>query len=576
MRYVALACDFDGTLASGGCVAEETLSALERFREDGRKLILVTGRELPDLFSVFSRPDLFDQIVAENGAVIYQPESKQERVLSKPPPDSFVQALKEGGVVPLSFGRVVVATRSPNETIVLSTIRELGLELQVIFNKGAVMVLPTGVNKATGLRAALEELELSPHNVVAVGDAENDHAFLNLSECSVAVGNALPALKEGADWVTENCNGSGVRELIAGILEDDLRHLNPHLVRHHLLVGMQDENREVRLPVYGLNLLIAGTSGAGKSSLARCLLEQVAEAGYQFCLVDPEGEYESFGGSVILGNKQRAPSIDEVSQVLHKPEANPVLNLVGLALEDRPDFLMALLPRLQELRLRFGRPHWIVIDEAHRMLRNDREIASILPKEMHGMILVTVEPNELAKPLLSTMDTVITLGKHPTDIQGLFKQALGNHFGILASSGNATEALFWSKRHEDSPYWIRPIASRADDRRHRRKYAEGDLAPANSFYFRGPENKLNLRAHNLILFIQLAEGVDDATWSYHLTRGDYSRWFGEMIKDEGLAEEAGRIEAIPALDPLESRRQIRAAIEQRYTLPSSSTWKEHL
>ena len=48
----------------------------------------------------------------------------------------------------------------------------------MIFNKGAVMILPSGVNKATGLAAALEELGLSPHNVVGVGDAENDHAFL--------------------------------------------------------------------------------------------------------------------------------------------------------------------------------------------------------------------------------------------------------------------------------------------------------------------------------------------------------------------------------------------------------------
>jgi HAD superfamily hydrolase (TIGR01484 family) len=108
-----------------------------------------------------------------------------------------------------------VATWHPNETVVLETIAELGLELQVIFNKGAVMVLPSGVNKATGLAAALHELDLSRHNVVGVGDAENDHAFLALCECSVAVANALPALAERCDLVTAAERGAGVEELAA-------------------------------------------------------------------------------------------------------------------------------------------------------------------------------------------------------------------------------------------------------------------------------------------------------------------------------------------------------------------------
>jgi hypothetical protein len=103
-------------------------------------------------------------------------------------------------------------------------------------------------------------------------------------------------------------------------------------------------------------------------------------------------------------------------------------------------------------------------------------------------------------------------------------------------------------------------------RRHQRKYAQGELGEDKSFYFRGPEGKLNLRAQNLVLFMQLADGLDDATWLYHLARGDYSRWFGEAIKDEELAAEAAHIEAQPNPDPAESRAHIRAAIEQRYTL----------
>ena len=125
-----------------------------------------------------------------------------------------------------------MATWHPFESIALEVIRELGLELQVIFNKDAVMVLPSGVNKATGLQAALNEMRLSAHNAVGVGDAENDHSFLAMCECSAAVANALPALKERADFVTSGSHGAGVEELIEKLLSEDLANLAPRLKRH--------------------------------------------------------------------------------------------------------------------------------------------------------------------------------------------------------------------------------------------------------------------------------------------------------------------------------------------------------
>ena len=178
MYYIALATDYDGTLAADGRVDEASVAALERLRGSGRKLILATGRELDDLERVFPRIDLFDRVVAENGALLYRPEDREEAPLAPPPPDRFVARLRERGVDPLSVGRVIVATWEPNEGVVFELLHELGLEHQVIFNKGAVMVLPPGVNKASGVAAALRDLGLSPHNVVGVGDAENDHAFL--------------------------------------------------------------------------------------------------------------------------------------------------------------------------------------------------------------------------------------------------------------------------------------------------------------------------------------------------------------------------------------------------------------
>ena len=231
MRYVALASDYDGTLAEDGNVSTQALEALERVRDSGRRLVLVTGRELDDLLRVFPRIGLFDRGVAENGALLYRPYTGEERLLGARPPDVFVEELRRRGVEGISVGRVIVATWEPYETTVLETIRDLGLELQVIFNKGAVMVLPEGVNKATGLVAALDDLGLSPHNTVGVGDAENDHAFLNLCGCAVAVANALPSLKERVDWVTDRPRGEGVQEVIEHLLDDDLASLCPRLRR---------------------------------------------------------------------------------------------------------------------------------------------------------------------------------------------------------------------------------------------------------------------------------------------------------------------------------------------------------
>jgi len=221
VRYLALASDYDGTLARDGLVDHETVESLRRLAATGRKLILVTGRQLGDVMEVFPESALFDAIVAENGAVLHRPHSQQTRALARPPTSHFVEALQRRGVTPLWTGQVVVATVQPNETVVLEVIRQLGLDLQVILNKGSVMVLPTSVDKATGLTSALDELGISAQNVVGIGDAENDQAFLAMCGCGVAVANALDALKAAANQVTRGEAGAGVREVIDSLIATD-------------------------------------------------------------------------------------------------------------------------------------------------------------------------------------------------------------------------------------------------------------------------------------------------------------------------------------------------------------------
>ncbi len=570
MRYFVLATDYDGTLAADGRVNDETIAALERLRLSGRKLILVTGRELDDLQRVFPQIDLFDCVVAENGALLYKPASRQEKPLGSQPPEEFIQALRNRHVDPLSVGRVIVATWHPNETTVLQTIRDLGLELQVIFNKGAVMILPSGINKAAGLSAALDEMKLSSHNVVGVGDAENDHAFLELCECSVAVANALPMVKERVDFVTNGSRSAGVVELIDKLLASDLSEIETQQQRHNILLGTREDGSQVQMAAYGSSILLAGTSGGGKSTLATAVLERIAEQKYQFCIIDPEGDYENFEDAVVLGDAKRSPRVEEVLDLLEQPHQNVIVNLLGIALADRPAFFAELLPQLQELRVRTGRPHWIVVDEAHHLMPSSWNPASLtLPQKLDGMMFITVHPDQMAPAALSLVDTMITVGKSPEQNIKQFCEVVGHCPPELAPQNlEPGEAIAWFRQTDTEPFRFRITPGHTERRRHVRKYAEGQLGQDKSFYFTGPEGKLNLRAQNLILFTQLAEGVDDETWLYHLQQGDYSRWFREAIKDESLAEEAQKVQETANGSASESRTAIKTAIEQRYTLPA--------
>jgi HAD superfamily hydrolase (TIGR01484 family) len=221
VQFSALATDYDGTIAQHGDVNDSTNAAMQRWKEAGRALILVTGREMPDLAKVYPFTNLFDRIVAENGALLYNPVTQEKKVLAAALPKEFVDCLRAKGVTPLSVGKVIVATQENYKGVVLEVIAELGLKLKIILNKGALMVLPHNVDKATGLLAALAELNIAAGDVASVGDAENDHVFLGISGYAVAVANAIPSLKKQVHYVTTASHGAGVEELIDKLLRND-------------------------------------------------------------------------------------------------------------------------------------------------------------------------------------------------------------------------------------------------------------------------------------------------------------------------------------------------------------------
>jgi HAD superfamily hydrolase (TIGR01484 family) len=569
VRYHALAADYDGTLAHHGMIDDLTWASLRRLRDSGRKLIMVTGRELDELLALLPHPEMFDRIVAENGGLLYCPATKAIKLLAQTPPREFADELMRRGVDRVAVGRVIVAAWEPHQDTILHVIHDMELELQVIFNKGAVMVLPTGVNKATGLSAALKELGLSVHNIVAVGDAENDHALITKAEFGVAVANALPSLKKHADLVTTGDHGAGVSQLIDRIVANDLAETPP--ARRSVLLGRaSDKNggHEIRLDPYATNAMICGTSGSGKSTLTTGLLERLAEAGYQFCILDPEGDYTSLEFAVVLGAPNRAPVVAEVMDMLRHPARNAVVNMLGIAVDHRPEFFAQLLPQLIELRTRTGRPHWLVVDEAHHMLPSTWQPIGELSLRPHGTLYVTVHPGSVAKPVIETINTLLVVGDHPDKTVKEFAK-VGEIKKVPSVNGDRLppgHTLLWQTSSKHA-HVVQAEPCKSERTRHSRKYVEGNLGPY-SFFFRGPDKRLNLKAHNLQLFVLLADGVDDDTWTHHLRKGEYSKWFRDNVKDPELAAAAEHVERDGKISAQASRAVIRKEIEKRYTLPA--------
>jgi len=562
MRYHVLATDYDGTLADQGWVKEEVVEKLRQLMASSRKAVLVTGREIKDLVEVFPSYKIFDYIIAENGALIHETATGKEQLLGPPPDAAFVQALKEKGVHPISVGKVIIATWEPYEQVVLDTIKASGIERQVIFNKGAVMILPSGINKATGLQTLLHSLHLSLHNTVSVGDAENDGALLLASESAVAVNNALPALKALSDWTTAASHGNGVIELMDSLIGNDLSALNERLSRHYLELGEGPDGRPFAICPYRSGILLSGVSGGGKTTFTISIIESLIGKGYQFCLIDPEGDYLELPDSVVLGNEHSLPSIDEIKELLKDPSQNLVICTLSIPLADRPSFIHRLMPALLDLRKRYGHPHWLLLDEAHHLVPSTGVCPDWLPDDFNNFVLISTSPHAISPSILSKAGMLITIGKDPLYPFEQFCRLLGLEIPAGIPSLAEGELCAWERDSPHPPYKVHFRLPHQLQQRHKKKYAQGDMGD-NSFIFTGREQQLHLRANNLIFFKHIAEGIDADTWSFHLQRHDYVKWFRDSIHDEELAK-AGE-EAEQMKDPGAGRKHILEFIAKKYT-----------
>jgi hypothetical protein len=358
-----------------------------------------------------------------------------------------------------------------------------------------------------------------------------------------------------------------VIELARLLMQHDMRGSGLTVPRVQPVLGVRSDATPLCLSPFE-TILITGSSGGGKSTVVTALLEQIGDLGFQFCVVDPEGDYSEFPNAVVVGDAKQEPRLGEVMGLLAKPEVSVIVNLLAIDPPERPRFFARFLPEIAKLRSEAGRPHWVVLDEAHHCLPAKWNPAPVtLPKEFPAAIAVTVHPDELSPHLLDIVSTVVGVGSGGLAAIELFCRA--SHWRTpdapaaepmldqmhILTRGNAIEL-------------IKPRKPKQKQKRHARKYALGELGEDKSFYFRGPDGALNLRAQNLSAFLQMAAGVDDRTWLHHLKGGEYTRWFRDAIKDEDLAEEASAVEADRALSAQESRARIKELIDRRYTAPA--------
>ena len=570
--FKAVAIDFDGTLAEGGPPSALVLSAVDSARSLGLRLLLVTGRTLPDLWQVF--PDVhdhFDVTVAENGAVLRAGDG--HRRLATPVDPELAKAL-QGRHIAVQLGEVILACDAVHDAAVFEEIRRLDLDCQLIRNRGALMVVPAGVTKASGLGAGLRELGLSAHSAIAIGDAENDLALLESCELGVAVANAVPVVKQRADLVLDQADGVGIAAFLEGPIVRGDQSMHPD--RWRIRLGMFDDGEPATLPSSQINVLVTGASQSGKSYLAGLITEQLIRLRYSVLVIDPEGDHVRLGelpDVLVVGGREGLPTPERLANLLGLRLGSVVADLSFLSREDANRYLRDVAPLVERQRLQKGAPHWVVVDEAHGTLGVGGGVAQYLAPGATGYLLVTYRPWELSREALGGVDAMIAVaGGQQSGISNIAKALAGfageDPAGVLARlEGAGPERALLASRGEGTRT-LRVGRRTTSHVRHWHKYATVEQPAHSRFYFRrGPGEGIVAVAGNLQEFHRELSHCDGAVVLHHARRHDFSRWIQGVFRDSVLAATIEAIEAEASATGASSnsiRNELLSAIEARY------------
>ncbi|HUH68901.1 MAG TPA: HAD hydrolase family protein [Mycobacterium sp.] len=544
--FRVVAVDLDGTLTSGGQVSAQALEAVDRVRRDGLQVVLVTGRIVTELAANFPQiTDHVDALVAENGAVTVT--AGRTYPLSAPV-DRALGAALDQREVPYRRGEVILAADGDYAATILEAIGALNLDCQIVRDRAALMVVPAGVTKGTGLAAVLTEMNLSPHNTIAIGDAENDLSLFGSAEIGVAAANALSSVRERADLVLEQPDGAGVAELLTGAYLNGARRWCP--ARRWVQIGTFDDGTPTKVPGSQARMVVTGPAKSGKSYLVGLLAEEWINAGYCVLLVDPEGDHgqlEQLNRVQLINAQNRLPEPVELVCLL-QPHTSLVVDLSALSTADKVDYLHRLRPAAEAHREARGFPHWVIYDEAH-LLGADRQPHWT---RRGGYLLSSFVPSSLPAGEVDDTDIVLTLdaADMANDVTPQPMRRASVQFGSAA------------------PRAFTIAARRTGHVRHSHKYADVSLPKERRFYFRPTDGHTMPAAGTMHEFRAAIGYLDLQALQYHLERGDFSRWLGDTIADMEFAAQVAAWEdelvARRAADLQRVRRQLIHAIEQRY------------
>ena len=575
MNLSVIALDYDGTIARHDVLHPSVRDAIARVRQRGITVLLVTGRILSELQRVAGSLHFVDAVVAENGAVLHFPATGRTTQLSPAIPERFIREVQRRGI-PFQAGSCLVDADAAEAPRLLDVIRTLELPLVLVFNGGRVMTLSQGISKATGLRAALDTLRMSPRNALAIGDAENDHELLRLAEVGVAVEWGSSALKSFADIVLP---GSGP-EAVAAFLEPlaATRQLPlPSRARRRLLMGYTDDGAEFSLGVRGRNVLVTGDARSGKSWVAGLLCEQLILHGYCICAIDPEGDYsslEALPGVAVLGRDDPPPPPHALVRALRYPDRSVIVDLSQRPHDEKVPYVRALLEGLALLRRKTGLPHRILIDEAHYYL-NSPESVKLLDLDRNGYTVVTYRASLLPRGLTDSVEVVIvTCQTDPAEIAKLAEicdrcpSADGEQWELVQrlKIGQAV-ALPIAEETGGVPRMFMIGPRITPHVRHREKYVDVPVSDERAFVFAPLDGGPYERVQTLRQLVDQLESLPPARLEPYVLRGDFSRWIGDIFGDHALAEELHRLEHRHRVHRSEETLpEMASAIRARYDL----------
>ena len=563
--FRVVAVDFDGTLADGP-VASGTLAVLAEARARQVRVILVTGRIMSELRVVFPQVDEYvDAVVAENGAVLA--DGAGIRLLASPVSRAVCAGLAARGVAHRR-GQVLVACTAADESAASGVIRELGLDCQLVRNRGELMILPAGVTKGTGLTEALGILGLSRHNAIGVGDAENDHSLLDVCEVGVAVANAVGAVRAHADVVLAKPDGEGVAELLRGPLLASRGYLHPR--RWQLTLGTDDCGEAVAVPASQLNVVICGGTGEGKSYLTGLLLEQLIQLGYCVIVCDPEGDHRGLGelrGVYVTGGQEaRLADPADVVRLLRQGHASVIIDLSHLEAAEQSSYEARLAGEIEAHRAATGLPQWVAMDEAHGPIGRNGSARRLINLAGKGYLLVTWQPEDLSGDVLAAVDAVIALGSpdpasQSVDLAAAVADLPRPDIARLLNGPPGRAVLAWRQHPRGAVAFT--IGSRATPHlRHEHKYGQYGVGPARRFHFRTePDTPTGAVAANLAELEAELSRCDEGVLRHHCPRQDFSLWVSGVFHDKALAIGLSAAEAsLPAQSPSAVVDQVRLAL----------------